>query len=178
MKHVTADEIKNLIEIFDDSEWRELALQVEDFRVFLSRDPNSVGAPWQSAQGANPAVDLPSASAPPASRAEPIGEPVTPAAAPRSAVAPTNENVAEPENCVVVNAPNLGIFYRCPKPGAAPYVEVGDEVDEETEICLIEVMKLFAPVHAGMRGTVRQVCIEEGEMVEHGQPLFYIEPME
>jgi biotin carboxyl carrier protein len=72
--------------------------------------------------------------------------------------------------------PNLGIFYRSPKPGAPPYVELGAEVDEETEICLIEVMKLFTPVHAGLRGTVRHICVEDGEMVDHDQPLFYIEP--
>ena len=170
MKDVTADEIKNLIQIFDDSEWKELALQVEDFRIFLSRDPDSAGAPWLAP------ASVPAASHP---------APAQPAAAPpaHSAVAeaapsasPVREEVPVPENCVVVKAPNLGIFYRAPKPGAPPYVELGAEVDEETEICLIEVMKLFTPVHAGLRGTVRHICVEDGEMVDHDQPLFYIEP--
>jgi acetyl-CoA carboxylase biotin carboxyl carrier protein len=167
MKDVTADEIRNLIQIFDESEWKELALQVEDFRIFLSRDPDSAGAPWLApAPAASHPPPGPAAAAPPAAAAEP--------AAPASAAG--GEAAPVPDNCVVVKAPNLGIFYRSPKPGAPPYVELGAEVDEETEVCLIEVMKLFTPVHAGMRGTVRHICVEDGEMVDHEQPLFYIEP--
>ncbi|MFO7550741.1 MAG: acetyl-CoA carboxylase biotin carboxyl carrier protein [Haliea sp.] len=172
MKNVTADEIKNLIQIFDDSEWKELALQVEDFRIFLSRDPNSAGAPWQGVQ-APQAPATPVASAPATAPQQSSGEAALAAVQPSAG--PAVESAPIPENCVVVKAPNLGIFYRAPKPGAAPYVELGAEVDNETEICLIEVMKLFTPVHAGMRGTVRHICVEDGEMVEFDQPLFYIE---
>jgi len=163
MKDETADDIKSLIQIFDESDWRELALEVDDFRIFLSRDPNSSGATWLASspgpgQGAvsNPAV-APSAPA------------VVADAESNSSAVPV------PENCVVVKAPNLGIFYRSPKPGAPPYVELGAQVDTETEVCLIEVMKLFTPVHAGLSGVVRHICVEDGEMVEHDQPLFYIE---
>ncbi|WP_162300087.1 acetyl-CoA carboxylase biotin carboxyl carrier protein [Kineobactrum sediminis] len=173
MKNVTADEIKNLIQIFDDSEWQELALQVEDFRIFLSRDPNSAGAPWQGAQTAQvPATTV--APAPATAPQQPLGS----AAAAQPTAAPVVESTLVPDNCVVVKAPNLGIFYRAPKPGAASYVELGAEVDNETEICLIEVMKLFTPVHAGMRGIIRHICVEDGDMVEFDQPLFYIEPTE
>jgi acetyl-CoA carboxylase biotin carboxyl carrier protein len=172
MKNVTADEIKSLIQIFDGSEWKELALQVEDFRIFLSRDPNSAGAPWQA----------PAAAPAPAPAAAPAAAAPAPAAAPAAettaGAAATAESAPVPDNCVVVKAPNLGIFYRSPKPGSPPYVELGAEVDEESEICLIEVMKLFTPVHAGMRGIIRHVCVEDGEMVDHDQPLFYIEPLE
>lgn len=168
MKNVTADEIKNLIQIFDDSEWRELALQVEDFRIFLSRDPDSAGAPWQTAPA-------PAAAPPPASRGAATAADV-PAAQPAAGTA--SDTAPVPDNCVVVKAPNLGIFYRSSKPGSPPYVELGAEVSEETEICLIEVMKLFTPVHAGMRGTIRHICVEDGDMVEHDQPLFYVEPAE
>lgn len=169
MKDVTADEIKSLIQIFDESEWKELALQVEDFRIFLSRDPASAGAPWQaSAAAAAPAAPATGqASAAPAA-------PAAAASAPDAGAVQADE-APVPDNCVVVTAPNLGIFYRSPKPGSPPYVELGAEVSEDTEICLIEVMKLFTPVHAGMSGVVRHICIEDGEMVEHGQPLFYIE---
>jgi acetyl-CoA carboxylase biotin carboxyl carrier protein len=77
---------------------------------------------------------------------------------------------------VAIKAPNLGIFYRAPKPGASPYVNTGDQVDQDTEVCLIEVMKLFTPVTAGISGKVVKICIEDGEMVEHDQALFYIQP--
>jgi acetyl-CoA carboxylase biotin carboxyl carrier protein len=171
MKNVTVEDINALIRTFDESDWKELALQVEDFRVFISRDPNSSGAPWQvSAPAPTPAPAQPAAPPPPS-----VGEPASTGTA---AAAAADNAVPVPDNCVVVRAPNLGIFYRSPKPGAPPYVELGAEVDEETEICLIEVMKLFTPVHAGIRGTVRHICVEDAEMVEHDQPLFYIEPAE
>jgi acetyl-CoA carboxylase biotin carboxyl carrier protein len=176
MKNVTADEIKSLIQIFDESEWKELALQVEDFRIFLSRDPNSAGAPWQAPAAA--AAPAPAGSAPSPAPAAAAAPAAAPEAETTAGAAATAESAPVPDNCVVVKAPNLGIFYRSPKPGSPPYVELGAEVDEESEICLIEVMKLFTPVHAGMRGIIRQVFVEDGEMVDHDQPLFYIEPVE
>lgn len=168
MKDVTVEDISALIRTFDESDWKELALQVDDFRVFLSRDPDSAGAPWLAP------APVPASSHSPA--AQPAVQPApTAAAVTGAAVVPAPQQAPVPDNCVVIKAPNLGIFYRAPKPGAPHYVELGAQVDEETEICLIEVMKLFTPVHAGVRGTVRHICIEDGEMVEHGQPLFYIE---
>ena len=80
-----------------------------------------------------------------------------------------------PSNWVAVTAPNLGTFYRAPKPGAEPYVQVGQAVGVDTEICLLEVMKLFTAVRAGVAGVVRRICVNDAEMVEHGQPLFYVE---
>ena len=81
-----------------------------------------------------------------------------------------------PDHWVAVRAPNLGTFYRAPKPGAAPYVSVGQTVDADAEVCLIEVMKLFTSVLAGVAGTVRKVLVEDAELVEYDQPLFLIEP--
>ena len=80
------------------------------------------------------------------------------------------------DGLVPITAPNLGTFYRAPKPGVAPYVEVGQQVGEATEVCLIEVMKLFTPVRAGISGRIAKACVEDGEMVEFGAPLFLVEP--
>ncbi len=77
---------------------------------------------------------------------------------------------------MVVRAPNLGTFYRAPKPGAPPYVSLGQWVEAETELCLIEVMKLFTSVQSGVRGTVKQILAEDSQLVEFGQPLFVIDP--
>jgi len=74
-----------------------------------------------------------------------------------------------------VESPMLGVFYRAPAPGAPPYVEVGARVEPETVVCLIEVMKMMNSVVAGVSGTVAEVCAENAELVEHGQPLFRIE---
>ena len=77
---------------------------------------------------------------------------------------------------VVVRAPNLGTFYRAPKPGAPPYVALGQRVEPETELCLIEVMKLFTAVTSGARGIVKQILAEDSQLVEFDQPLFVIDP--
>ena len=82
-----------------------------------------------------------------------------------------------PDHWVAVRAPNLGTFYRSPKPGVPPYVTVGQPVAADTEVCLIEVMKLFTSVLAGVEGAVRKVLVEDSELVEYGQPLFLIEPV-
>lgn len=73
---------------------------------------------------------------------------------------------------MVVSAPNLGTFYRAPKPGAANYVEIGSRVKAGDELCLIEVMKLFTAVRADVDGVIHSVLVEDGGMVEGGQPLF------
>ena len=75
-----------------------------------------------------------------------------------------------------VTAPSVGLFWRSPKPGAPPFVEVGDEVRPDDTVCIVEVMKLMNHVRAGVAGTVRAVHPENGQMVEHGDPLFTIEP--
>jgi acetyl-CoA carboxylase biotin carboxyl carrier protein len=73
-------------------------------------------------------------------------------------------------------APMLGTFYRAPAPGATPFVDVGARVEEETVVCLIEVMKMMNAVPAGIAGTIVEVCAENAAVVEYGAPLFRVEP--
>jgi acetyl-CoA carboxylase biotin carboxyl carrier protein len=73
-------------------------------------------------------------------------------------------------------APMLGTFYRAPAPGATPFVDIGTRVDEETVVCLIEVMKMMNAVPAGVSGTIVEVCAENAAVVEYGAPLFHVEP--
>ena len=80
------------------------------------------------------------------------------------------------DGLVAVGAPMLGIFYRAPAPGAPPFVDVGATVEAETVVCLIEVMKMMNPVHAGVVGTVAEVCVENAELVEAGAVLFRVRP--
>lgn len=77
---------------------------------------------------------------------------------------------------MAIKAPLLGIFYRRPQPGSPPYVEVGSLVDENTTVALMEVMKLFNPVRAGVMGRIHKICIEDGELVEYNQVLFLLKP--
>ena len=73
-----------------------------------------------------------------------------------------------------VPSPLLGTFYRSPKPGAPPFVEVGATVTEETIVAIIEVMKLMNTVRAGVRGTVTEIIPSDGSLVEYDQPLLRI----
>lgn len=79
-----------------------------------------------------------------------------------------------PTDARIVVAPNLGTFYRAPKPGATNYAEVGDIITVGDELCLIEVMKLFTAVRADTPGRLHAVLAEDGSMVEAGQPLFAV----
>jgi acetyl-CoA carboxylase biotin carboxyl carrier protein len=79
---------------------------------------------------------------------------------------------------VEVKAPMLGVFYRCPEPGAPPFVEVGKAVAAQDTVALIEVMKLFNQVQAGAEGRVVEILVEDGALVEHGQALLVIEVAE
>ncbi len=70
----------------------------------------------------------------------------------------------------------LGTFYRAEGPGEEPFVNVGSEVEPETIVCIIEVMKMMNSVPAGVAGTVVEVCQENAELVEYGAPLFRVAP--
>jgi acetyl-CoA carboxylase biotin carboxyl carrier protein len=75
-----------------------------------------------------------------------------------------------------IKAPMLGIAYRRPSPESPPYVEVGSYVKEDDTVCLIEIMKVFTAVKAGVCGHIAEVLIDESIMVEYGQPLFLVKP--
>lgn len=68
----------------------------------------------------------------------------------------------------------LGTFYRAPKPGAAPFVSIGDRVNPETVIGIIEVMKLMNSTSAGVSGTIVEILVQDGELVEYDQPLMRV----
>lgn len=156
---IPAADLESLIVLFQQSGWDELHLELDGLELFLSNDPQAA---------------LPHAG-PPAGAPVAAGSVATAGAA-TPAPADTAAADAVPEGWAVIRAPNLGTFYRAPKPGAAPYVDVGQRVTPDTEVCLIEVMKLFAPVRAGVAGVVREVRAADGQMVEFDTPLFVIEP--
>jgi acetyl-CoA carboxylase biotin carboxyl carrier protein len=77
---------------------------------------------------------------------------------------------------VTVDAPMLGTFYRSPAPGEKPFVEEGQHVCADDTVCLIEVMKLFNSIRAGVDGQVAKILPENGSLVEFEQPLMFIAP--
>lgn len=146
-------DLELLIDAFASGQWKEVSVRGEGLSVRLAQAPSAPGL-------------------------EPAGQPVV-IAAPPSEAAPlaasnAGESTIDPA-WLVINAPNLGTFYRAPKPGAAPFVEIGQSVDEGTELCLIEVMKLFTSVRAPIAGTIMHVAAQDGALVEGDQPLMYIQ---
>lgn len=163
MSKIKSQDIEALLETFDSSSWGELNLKVDGLELFVSKTPG--------ARGFLGATDLTeSRTQMPVSTGE---------AAMRASSSAAGETEAKeiviPHGLTAVRAPNLGTFYRAPKPGAPPYVQVGQRVEPLTEVCLIEVMKLFTSVHAGISGVVRQVLVEDSELVEFDQVLFLVE---
>lgn len=77
---------------------------------------------------------------------------------------------------VEIPAPMVGTVYRAPAPGEPPFVEVGSQVEQGEQLCVIEVMKLMNSVHSPLRGRVADVCVENGAAVGYGDVLFRIEP--
>ncbi len=161
MAKPTPADIENLIELFNRSEWDEMHLKTDELEIFLSNDPQA---------------RRPSAQAAAAPVVAPLPVSAGPTAALAAAASSHSAEVSIPAGMVAVRAPNLGTFYRAPKPGAPAYVEVGQAIDADTEVCLIEVMKLFTPVKSGVKGTVRQIVVNDGTMVEYEQILVIIEP--
>lgn len=89
---------------------------------------------------------------------------------------PTATRVAAGDGTVAIVAPIMGRFYAKPDPGSPPFVTVGSRVDEDTTVALIEVMKVFNAVPAGVRGTVTEVCVRDTEIVEFEQVMFRVRP--
>jgi len=75
----------------------------------------------------------------------------------------------------LVTSPMIGTFYRRPSPNSDPFVEVGDAVKPDTDVCIVEVMKLLNTIPAGCSGTVSRILVEDGATIEAGQALMVIE---
>ena len=91
-------------------------------------------------------------------------------------VTPATQPEPEIDGLVSVTAPVVGVFYRSPEPGAAPFTEVGQMVTEQDTVGLVEVMKMFNSVTAAVRGRVVEILVENEAFVEFGQPLMTIQP--
>ncbi len=157
------EDIEALIADFQRSGMRELHVRTNDIEIYLSSDPAAPGIDAKVQVGTPaPAAAVP---VPTAAPAQPVAQ----------SVAPVADN-GLPDGAVTIVAPYLGTFYRAPKPGSPVYVEVGSTVTAESELCLVEVMKLFTAVRADVAGTVHAILANDGQMVAADQPLFVIIP--
>ena len=109
----------------------------------------------------------------------------TPAIQPVAAQAPANPIAAIKEEksaaaptvskANAITSPMVGAFYAAPAPGAKPFVKVGDTVSVGQVVCIVEAMKLMNEIESEVSGKVTQICVEDGQSVEYGQVLMYVE---
>jgi acetyl-CoA carboxylase biotin carboxyl carrier protein len=160
------------MDVFERSSLQEMRVATADFELCLSKSAAGFRQAWE--QRSRTRASTPSTGAP-----MPQGQDTSPRqqSAEAPAAVPEKKAVAAPPPAghAHVKAANLGTFYRAPKPGAPSYVEIGSRITSDTEVCLIEVMKLFTPLVAGMKGVIREVLVNDGALVEFDQPLFLVQ---
>ena len=142
--------VRQLIELMKEHDLNELDLRQADNRVRIRRGGEVVAY-------SAPAPAMPS---PPPSPTAPA-----PAATP----------VAD-DRMVVIKSPMVGTFYKASGPDSSPFVKVGDRIGPEKTVCIIEAMKVFNEIPAGVSGQVVAILVENGAPVEFGQPLIKVEP--
>jgi acetyl-CoA carboxylase biotin carboxyl carrier protein len=138
------EDVREILRIIDSSPLEELRIESEGFSLHVRK-------------GGGPIEALPA----PAER--PLAP--TPAATVQS---------SGPGEGIVIASPMLGTFYRAEGPGRPPFVDVGSRVEPQTTVGIVEVMKMMNSVPAGVTGVIEEVCAENAQLVEYGQPLFRV----
>jgi acetyl-CoA carboxylase biotin carboxyl carrier protein len=139
--------VRRLIELMKEHDLSELDLKQADNRVRLRRGGEVV-----------------TYTAP----AAPVARPAGPAAG--------GGEPAAADRTVVIKSPMVGTFYKASGPDAAPFVKVGDRIGPEKTVCIVEAMKVFNEIPAGVSGQVVAILVENGAPVEFGQPLIKVDP--
>jgi acetyl-CoA carboxylase biotin carboxyl carrier protein len=153
LKEEDVQRLVRLIESLDSSTFDYLQFQVGEMKVTIGK-------------GALPTASVAAAPAPVASAPPPV--PTTPPGKRAAGTAPAGT--------IEIKSQIMGMFYPQPEPGSPPFVSVGVEVKEDTTVCLIEVMKTFNAMTAGVKGVITEICAENAQMVEYGQVLFRVRP--
>jgi acetyl-CoA carboxylase biotin carboxyl carrier protein len=144
--------LAQLIKLFETSTLTELEIDEEGSRVTLGRAKEQQ-AMFMPQMGGYP---MPQQQAAPAPSAAPVA---------------SEPSVKTHE----VKSPIVGTLYRAPAPDADPYVQVGQQVENGTTLCIIEAMKLMNEIESDAAGKIIKILVENGQPVEYGQPLFLLE---
>jgi acetyl-CoA carboxylase biotin carboxyl carrier protein len=155
---LTEEEILQILRLIDESNFDELFLEIGDLKLSLRKGRDTINSETLNSQE--------------------LIEPKVQQELNITENKAKKESETTEEGFWEIKAPMLGIFYDCPEPGAPPFVEVGSFVEEDTTVCLLEVMKVFNTVKAGMRGFIYKICAERGQLAEYGQTLFLVTPTE
>ena len=154
---LTAADVAEIMRLVEQSKFDELNLEIDGVKLSLRR----TGAARAFARGDTAQPDPADAAAAAARSDSAIAQ----TAAPVAVSGPVDPNLRD------IPSPMLGTFYRAPKPGAAPFVEIGSVVDADSVIAIIEVMKLMNTVRAGVKGVITEILPADETLVEFGEVL-------
>ncbi len=178
---LTEDDVFQILKFLEESSFDELNLEIGDLKLHVRKSGKSGGIRDQSfttSVVSSSGISETSLKKELTTNERPEIQPRVVEVREEKVITTVTEKVsAEPEEGLVpIKSPMLGTFYRRPAPGQPPYVEIGSFVKEDDTVCLLEVMKVFNSVKAGVRGYIVKICAESGELVEYGQTLFLVRP--
>ena len=157
-------QIKQIVALMAENDLSYFHFENQGSKVELRR-----GCDFQAAKELLKA--MPVAAAPAQMAMAPAPMAAAPAAAPAASSPTAAPAKAEPTG-PTINSPMVGTFYRSAAPGEGVFVNVGDPVDENTTVCIVEAMKVMNEIKAEMSGVISRVLVEDGKPVQYGQPLF------
>jgi len=155
-------QIKQIVALMAENDLTYFNFETDSSKVELRR-----GSDFQAAKEL--LKHLPMGSSAPAQISYPAPAAAPSSAAPAVSAAPVA--AAEPVG-PTINSPMVGTFYRAASPTDKPFISIGESVDENSNVCIIEAMKVMNEIKAELRGTIARVLVEDGKPVQYGQPLF------
>jgi acetyl-CoA carboxylase biotin carboxyl carrier protein len=172
---LTAADVAEIMRLVEQSNFDELTLEMDGIKLCLRRGAPAEPPP-QLASGTDDSAAAASVDSPARGTQDTAAAATVATAASVDSPPPTTNTATAPAdpNIHEVVSPLLGTFYRAPKPGAPPFVEVGAQVEEGTVVAIIEVMKLMNTVRAGVGGTVTEILVADGALAEYGETLLRV----
>ena len=146
------EDVREILKLIDESDVQELRIETDAFSLHVRKGGVDAGSPPSCGRRGAESASTATGAPPELPKQEPLGT----------------------DGALTIDAPMLGTFYAAPEPGATPFVEVGTSVQPDTIVCIIEVMKMMNSIPAGLTGTIVEVCPENSQLVEYGEPLFRV----
>lgn len=166
-----ASEIQELIKFVSKSGVSEVEIEDKDFKITIKTPPYKRGK-VEEVQVIQTQVPVAMPQQPVQQVQQPVSQPAPVAAAPEKPAEP----VSDDSKYISIKSPMIGTFYRKASPDKPNFVNVGDDVSNDTCVCIIEAMKLFNEIEAEVTGKIVKVLVDDGSPVEYDQPLFLVDP--
>jgi len=161
-------EIREIIKLIDQSSIQKFTFESDGGKIKLEKN---------GGQAVTTVTDSPAAPAPVQAPAAPVAVAApTPAPAPATPEGPETPaaEVAADETLHKITSPMVGTYYQAASPDAEAYVKKGDKVTAESIVCIVEAMKLFNEIESEVSGEIVEILVQDGQLVEYGQPLFLV----